>query len=366
MKKYSFFSFILLAVLTLLCCGRKGPLLPPMRKAPLEVEILEVFQRGGKIILRWKNPISYLDGTPLTDISEVDIWIYKKKDEGESPPSVDLKTFSKESSLLISIKRSEFSKFEDMIHEDSQVYMYSTEIKPSDYKGILFFFGIKALDKRGRESDFKEPISVKPRIVSRPPFGLKAEAALDKVVLDWEPPKGNIDGSTPAYVKGYNIYRSLREGEFGRLNDGLVNENRYEDGQIGFGVEYKYFVRSSDSEEPPFLESENSEIVKILVEDTVPPEKPEGLVLIAFKDRITLTWDLIKAEDFHGYNVWRRIKGEGEFTLLTPDSVQENIFHDFSAEKETEYEYCVSSCDKAGNESQRSDVITGTLKGCVS
>jgi len=131
------------------------------------------------------------------------------------------------------------------------------------------------------------------------------------------------------------------------------------------GEEYEYFVRSSASEEPPFLESENSEKVNMTVKDTIPPEKPENLIIIAGDDRITLTWDRVKDNDLKGYKVWRRIKGEEEFILLTSEPIEENIFNDFSTGKGIEYEYYVSALDKAGNESEKSEIITGTLKGCL-
>lgn len=85
--------------------------------------------------------------------------------------------------------------------------------------------------------------------------------------------------------------------------------------------------------------------------------------MIAAGDQITVTWDTVEAEDLYGYKIWRRKKGEEGFLLMTSKPVKENIFHDFSVREGIEYEYCVSACDKAGNESERSDIKTGRLKG---
>jgi len=363
MKKYSAILFVLTAVFLSLCCGKKGPLLPPIKKAPKQVEVTEAFQRGGEIILKWKNPSSYIDGSLLDEISRVDIWLYKEQFKHGEIKSIDLKTFAREAALLKSIKSSDFPAFEEAGKEETEVYIYSHRIRPDEQEDTVYFWGVKAADKKGRESDFSNPVSVTSRIAPNPPSGLKAEAAADRVILKWRVPEENTDGSSPSSVKGYHVYRSSEESVFARINHELIKKTSYEDDQILFGKEYQYVVRCSASEAPPYLESENSEPVKIIVKDTIGPEKPKGLILIAAGDQITVTWDTVEAEDLYGYKIWRRKKGEEGFLLMTSEPVKENIFHDFSVREGIEYEYCVSACDKAGNESERSDIKTGRLKG---
>ncbi len=365
MKKYAVILFVLTAVSLSLCCGKKGPLLPPIKKAPKQVEVTEVFQRGGKIILKWKNPTSYIDGSLLDEISRVDIWVYRKQHKTGEAKSIDLKTFAKEAALLKSVKRSDFPAFGEAGKEDAKVYIYSYRIKPSEPENTIYFWGIKAADKKGKESDFSNPVSVTSRRAPNPPSGLKAEAAADRVILKWEAPRKNTDGSSPPSVKGYHVYRSLEESMFVRINHELIKKTSYEDTRILFGKEYQYFVRCSASEESPYLESEDTEAVKIVVKDTIRPEKPQGLILIAAQDRITVTWDTVEAEDLYGYKIWRRNKGEEDFILMTSEPVKESVFHDFSVKEGIEYEYCISACDRAGNESEKSDIKAGTLKGCL-
>jgi len=365
MKRYSVFLFVFIGVFLSLCCGKKGPLLPPIKKAPQQVEVTEAFQRGEKIILKWKNPTSYIDGSLLDEISRVDIWLYKKEYKTGEEKSIGLESFSKEAGLVKSIKSSDFPKFKDTVSEDDRVYVYSHRTKPSKTENTIYFWGIKAADKKGRESDFPKLIPVILRIAPNPPSGLKAEAVADRVILKWESPEENTDGSSPSSVKGYHVYRSSEEGVSARINQELIMETSYEDSHILFGKEYQYFVRCSASELPPFLESDDSDPVRIVVEDTIRPEKPHGLVLVAARDRITVTWDAVDAKDLDGYKIWRRKKGEEDFILMTSVPVKERIFNDFSVKEGIEYEYCISACDKAGNESERSDIKRGTMKGCL-
>jgi len=363
MRKYSFIFFLVSIVLVFLCCGKKGPILPPLKKIPKKVNITEAFQRGEKIWLKWKNPSTYLDGTPLAEISKVEIWIYKKQIEEGEDKSVDLKTFKKESALLKFILGSDLPEYREAETEDSLVYVYNIGIDIKEFQDHVFFFRMKAEDKKGKESEFSKMVSIEPKVAPLPPHRLNAGALKDRVKLEWETPEKNTDGSSPACVTGYHLYRASEESPFDRINEELIEETEYEDEQIIFGEEYKYFVRSSASEESPFLESENSEMVKVTVKDVIPPEKPQGLVLVAAEDRITITWDDVKDNDLSGYYVYRRVKGDEKFFLITLKPVKENIFHDFSAEKGIEYEYRVSACDPAGNESEKSDIITGILKG---
>ncbi len=365
MKKYLVILFVLTGVFLSICCGKKGPLLPPIKKAPKQVEVTDVFQRGEKIILKWKNPTAYIDGSLLDEISRVDIWLYKKQFKAGEVKSVDLKTFVREAVLLKSIKSSDFPAFEDAGKEDTRDYIFSYKMKPSEPEKTVYFWSIKAADEKGRESDFSGLISVTSEIAPNPPSGLKAEAAEDRVMLTWKAPEENTDGSSPPSVKGYHVYRSSEKSGFVRINHELVRKTSYEDDRILFGKEYQYVVRSSASEAPPYLESDDSEAFKIVVKDTIRPEKPQGLILIAARDRITVTWDTVEAEDLYGYKIWRRKKGEKDFVLMTSEPVKESVFNDLSVEEGIEYEYCVSACDKAGNESERSEIKTGVLKGCL-
>ncbi|MFW6140478.1 MAG: fibronectin type III domain-containing protein [Acidobacteriota bacterium] len=366
MKNQFISFFAIITVFISISCGKKGPVMPPVKKILQEVEIQEVFQRGDKIIIKWKNPQSYMDGSPLVDISKVEIWVYKKTYEEKEKQAVDRNTFNKQAVLLKSIQSTDFPIFRIKENHDSTVYRYEIAIEPSEYGRTLFFLGIKAVDKKRKKSDISETVSVRPEVVSCPPYGLRARQEKESVKLEWEPPKENTDGSSPACVEGYNLYRSLKEGRFDRINNNLIKETHYEDKGILFGQEYQYFVRSSASEDSPFLESKNSERIHVRVEDTIPPKVPQDLVVISGHDRITLTWDRVEDEDLKGYKVWRRIKEDENFSLLTSEAIKENIFNDYSAEKGIEYEYCVSACDRADNESDKSEVIIGILKGCVS
>ncbi len=90
MKRFSPFLVPLFFLLFFAFCGKKGPILPPLKRALQKIEVLDITQRGDKIILEWENPTAYTDGSSLSEISEVEIWLVEQEREsgGEDLSSV--------------------------------------------------------------------------------------------------------------------------------------------------------------------------------------------------------------------------------------------------------------------------------------
>jgi fibronectin type 3 domain-containing protein len=116
------------------------------------------------------------------------------------------------------------------------------------------------------------------------------------------------------------------------------------------------------SDFPTLAESDNSDVIEVLAKDTFAPAVPSGLVSIAAEDFISISWDANLENDLAGYRVWRKMEGEDEFTLLTPQPVQENAFNDTNVGKNKRYYYAVSAQDKSGNESPKSESVSQTIK----
>jgi len=171
-----------------------------------------------------------------------------------------------------------------------------------------------------------------------------------------------MDQSSPANLKGFNIYRI--EGGKGsrRLNESLVKGELYSDKQFVFGQIYKYFIRASATESSPHLESEDSKVVEILAKDTFAPAPPKGLISVAGQGFISLSWDANPEDDLDGYRVWREEEGEKEFIPITREIIKENAFIDRAVRSGRKYSYCVTALDRAGNESQKSEVISDRIR----
>ena len=86
------------------------------------------------------------------------------------------------------------------------------------------------------------------------------------------------------------------------------------------------------------------------------------MISIAAEGYVSLTWDDNKEADLAGYRVWRRMEGESEFVLLTPQPIRGNAFGDNRVEKNKRYDYAITALDKAGNESPKSESVSEIIK----
>ena len=355
MKKSPFFLVALFIILA--NCGRKAPPLPPIIKIPKTVTNLKAKQVGNNIFLFWKNPTSYTDGSPLTGIKEIQIFIYEKE----------------RSYRYFKFNKKEFLKKAKIIEiEEAENYIYSLKKKDIGKKEMIFAVIVK--DLKNKTSNLSEPVSIKPGIPPPPPKNISFSIYEDKILLKWEKPKGS-----PLILEGFKIYR-WTEGNTSpiALNSTPVKTTIFEDRNFIFNKKYFYTVRSvihsSLKYIPlpyPFLffsirkgklqgseiESENSPILQIIPKDTFPPKPPQGLVAIAEEEAITLIWDPNNEKDLKGYKIWRKAENEERFFLLTPKPILNNSYRDEKIEKNMIYYYFVTAVDKRNNESEKSQII---------
>jgi predicted small lipoprotein YifL len=372
MKRTLLIFFSLLLALS--SCGKKGPIQPPVIKVPQQVENFEAKQRGDRIILHWANPEAYSDGSALSEIKEIEIWLLEEtreskettekasQEEKKAPPKISLEEFKERSKLEKVIKRDEFPDFQLQFNKDSFGFEYGYELPEKNLTLKRYIFALKVKDKRDKSSDFSKRLSVKPRIIPLPPQEVQLALHEDRIEICWREPEKNIDHSSPAGVRGYNIYRK-KDGEFfNRLNSSLIKENKYSDKDFLFGEVYHYLVRASSTESSPFWESADSGTVKILAEDVFAPAPPSGLILVAGEDFISLSWDISREKDLVGYNVWRTDENQEEYLLLTLQPIRENIYNDYAVEKNKRYHYAITAQDVKGNESEKTETRSEEIR----
>ncbi len=371
MKRYLLFllSFILLVIF--FSCGKKGPLQPPIVRIPKTVEIVALIQRGDKVLLRWNNPVNYIDGNPINGLSEVEIWLLEKPwEELETPELTEMsepvepnweKEFKKGGHLLLTISK---ERLLDYVFDDEPENPVMQVVFPlgEDFMSKQYLFSIRVKDSRQRKSLFSTPISFEAKILSRPPLNFNAEVFADKIVIKWDPPVENIDLSIPPLFVGYNVFRGAEKSKAVRLNSALIKGQSYEDNSFEFGTTYTYFVRASANEYSPFLESEDSEVLVVTPKDIFPPAPPKGVVLVTGPDILSLSWDANLENDLGGYRIWKRAEGESEFVVLMEEPFLENTYTDSAVEKNIRYYYAVTSMDKTGNESQKSNIISEIIR----
>ncbi|MFC2166733.1 fibronectin type III domain-containing protein [Acidobacteriota bacterium] len=366
-------QFILYSALLLsfFSCGKKGALEPPIIRIPKTAENVELIQRGNKVFLRWKNPVNYIDGNPISGFSEVEIWLLIKTwKEINTPELTELgepvlpnweKEYRKEGNLLLTIPKKKLPDYIFDAEPENPVLQFIYPLE-SDFMSKKYLFSIRVKDVRRRKSLYSTPVSFDAKILSHPPVNFRAEVFEDKIEIRWDPPVENIDLSTPALVEGYNVFRAEGNSKAVQLNSTLIKELSFNDKSFSLGNTYSYFVRASSNEDYPDFESEDSETLVISPKDIFPPAPPKGVVLVTGTDILSLSWNANLESDLGGYRVWKRAEGESEFGVLMADPFIENSYTDSSVEKNIRYYYAITSMDKSGNESEKSDIISEIIR----
>jgi hypothetical protein len=292
----------------------------------------------------------------------------EQKPAEATPPEMSLEVF-KSKAKLETVLQQEISPISEKnkegkgaSKEKAAESQYFYKLAGTNIFSKYLIFALRIKDEKKKYSDYSIPITIKPQVLPLPPQNVTLALFEDRVEIQWEPPKQNIDQSLPPKVLGYNVYRSEEEGTSRMLNSALITEKKFDDREFLFEKQYKYFVRASATETSPYLESEDSEAKEILPKDTFPPGASSNLMAISGDTYISLSWEANREKDFAGYKVWRKGEGEADFVLLTPDLVTETSFKDSAVEKNKRYYYAITAVDRNGNESQKSGSISEIIK----
>jgi predicted small lipoprotein YifL len=346
-------AVLCLATLAAPACGKKGPILPPLALVPQRAENITAYQRGSRILVEWTDPTSYIDGRRLGGIAEVEIWLEERPDKPGPAPAGDFAARARRVASVVP----------KPAPQNTETTGAEIALAPGAWAGKMLILAVRVREaKKNRFSEFSDEVAVTPRVLPLPPTGVTATVFADRVELQWNAPAENIDRSTPALVKGYHVYRIDKTGKISRLTQGPKAAPPYADTTFEFNQAYAYFVRSAASTSEPFLESDDSSVVKVMPLDIFPPAVPLGLTAAPGPDFITLIWDANKEKDLAGYRVWRRAEGQPDLTVLTPEPVRDTAFNDRTVEKGKRYDYAISAVDRAGNESPRSAAVTEIIK----
>jgi hypothetical protein len=204
---------------------------------------------------------------------------------------------------------------------------------------------------------------VETRVCPLPPAIRDIWVFADHMEISWTPPAANTDGSSPAAVTGYVVYRSEGGAEPEKLTPLPTPGPSFEDRRFRFRTSYAYFVRALACGADSGLESDDSAVRTVVPRDVFPPGPPAGLVAVSGPGVISLSWDLVRDEDLAGYRVWKKEEGQPEFAPLTQGLLPGSAFTDPAVQRGKSYVYAVSAEDKSGNESPKTETGPVSLKG---
>lgn len=346
-------AFILLALFSfMLSCGKRKPPLPPIEKVAQRVEITG-FQRGNQVRLSWTMPARNAPDGSIQNISRADV--YRLAEVTTSPESLTEEEFASRSTLIASvpIQDSDFA------------------LKTLNYYDTLSFAGqnirlryaVRFVNASGSKAAFSNFLLIEPAPrIANPPTLAQIRTTQNELLINWKSPAANIDGSQPANILGFNVYRAASDEQTARLlNQTPININEFKDSNFVFGKNYKYFVRTvslGTNAEP--VESQESNIVEIIPKDVFAPKPPEGITLAATPTTISIFFASNTEKDIAGYKIYRSTD-KANWQLLTEKLLGINTFQDTKVESGKTYYYYLIAVDKFGNESEKSEIVDETI-----
>ncbi len=348
-------AFIMLAFFVCLSCGKRTPPLPPIERVPQRVEI-SGFQRGNKVNLTWTMPARNAPDGSILNIDRADI--YRLAEPLNSTLTLSEEEFASRNTLISSLK----------ITDADFGLKKISYIDTLEFAGqpVRLRYAIRFVNASGQKAAFSNFLLIEPTArIADSPTSLSAKISENAVVLDWNAPDANVDGSKPANVLGYNIYRSTSENETAKiLNKTPINQTKFDDEPFEFGKDYLYFTRTvslGSNGEP--VESLESNIVKISPKDIFPPSPPSAITIAAAPNNLSIFFAANPEKDIAGYRIYRSTNKNlplAEWQNLTLELLTTNTFQDKQVESGKTYFYYLTAADKAGNISAPSEIVSET------
>jgi hypothetical protein len=361
------FSFLIFAFCLLPCaftlpgCGKRRPPQPPVENVPQRTELLSGVQRGNQVILSWPAPRRNASDESVQSVRRVDV--YRLAEAVDDPLPLTEEEFSARATLVGSVNA-------EIIAQAKETLAYTDELSLSE--PVRLRYAVRYVNAAGQRAAFSNFLLIEPAAsVSQPPsIGQNPEVRENSIVVRWQAPEANVDGTRPANLLGYNVYRSSRsqnEPAQTPLNSRPVNATSFADQTFAFGEEYVYVVRAvslGTGGEP--VESLNSNPVEARPLDKFPPAPPSGLTVAASPAplRISVFFAANQERDIAGYDLYRSTDADlpkDRWTKLNKNLLDRTTFQDEAVRSGQKYFYYVTAVDKAGNVSNPSDVQSETV-----
>ena len=354
---------IALAGAASLSCGKIGPPVPPSRIRERTGQ-LSALQRGNAVLISWPAPRLGTIESSTSYIDHVDI--YRLNERRDQEPILDADDFKGLANLIGFLDR---RTLEEQVKTLGAIQF----VDPMGFGGqgalanLRLRYAIRYVNKKGQESAFSNTVAVEPLpMVAGAPSNLHiVNEEQDAIMLSWNAPEANVDGTAPASIVGYNVYRTLagRPTTSVALNSEPLSDTTFTDKKFRYLAHYIYTVRALSQGTSGLIESADSNALPHVPKDTYPPAAPHPVSIASANGVISLFWPTSPERDVVGYNVYRSESADAEakdWIKLTPQPLTTVTFRDDRVQIGGRYYYRVTAVDKFDNESQPSEVANET------
>ncbi len=239
---------LLLCLLFLSACGRKGALMPPEALVPAAVQDLSVLQSGEDFRIVWSAPTKEKGGRPLRDLAEFRLLRRSIAGDGSDCSSCT-DSWKLLTTVALDVPGEAVKYGETFIYRDKGLAPGSS----SQYR-------LLAISRSGGISAPAISPVKKLQPVTTPP-ALKAQLAPAAIRLEF----GAVGAGT-AKLLGFNIYRRKIGENSAALPQNAVpiNKNYWEDHELELGQTYRYRATAVVEREGETVESPLSAEIELL------------------------------------------------------------------------------------------------------
>jgi hypothetical protein len=342
-------SLCLLALPGLNSCAKTGEPQPPQVLVPMAAQDLEARQYGDRIRLSVSPPALNTNGSRVTTLDRIE-WFratFRRLDPGPLPEDVFL-------AQADPIGTTAAADMQPFLQNERLVFWDSGPADRSSLYSDGFVYAVRFINRRNQTAGLSNQVFIAPLVIPAAPEGLAFELFPDHIRLVWKTPAKNADGSVPARIAGYNLYRSLDPLALPPLplNSDPLPDPEFEDRNFQWDTTLYYAVSVIGNRDNPHAESLPSLPLAVRVRDVFPPGMPQNLTALPEKSVVTLLWRPPEDEDLAGYRVFRREEGASAAVLLNPELLATPSFRDDRVVQGKKYEYSVVAVDTHGNESR--------------
>jgi hypothetical protein len=357
------FIFIIAFVINLTACGKVGAPVPPTRFTERTAD-LSAIQRGGRVMLAWPAPTLAAKESDRSYIARVEV--FRLREQRDQEPVLDPDDFEDNAQVVGFLDRAQIEaqvkqlgrlEFIDVINLTDVRQMASTRLR----------YAVRYVNKRDQAALFSNSVAIEPAPgIALPPGGLTiADQRQDAVTLSWAVPEANVDGTQPATVVGYNLYRrNAKKATAGEpLNSEPITSATFTDTKFQYGADYIYVARALSQGANGLIESADSPPLRFTPRDTFPPSTPGPVTIASANGVISLFWPSAPERDVVGYHIYRAGSADApndQWIKLTPQPITPVTFRDDRVQIDQPYFYRVTAIDRFNNESTPSPVVSET------
>jgi predicted small lipoprotein YifL len=220
--------FLVILMLLLAACGKKGPLVPPESFAPAPVSALSVEQKEDVFYVSWPAPAKDEGGRPVKDLAG--FRVYRRP---VLPPDQDCE----ECPTAYTLVRTVDLEYLQAVRFFNGRYVLADRDVTT---GVTYQYKVISFQKDGAESSASNRAR-RTKAAAPPAPRLAATASATGVVLQWEIPPATAGKAAGAYV-----YRRRGDdvGTLVLLTPTPISDRQYEDLRLERGATYVYTVRA--------------------------------------------------------------------------------------------------------------------------